>query len=653
MFKYIKNHKHKKGFTFIELIVVIAVIAVLVLLALPRFIGQVDKAEMAQIKNDVKVVESIVADYLVGHNDLSEIGDEVSDLPENDLYNTRGEVSIANPIKAGPYRLLSEEILNKAKTNLDGDFYSNEEGVAYYHDTSGSGDGGNEVDDDFATVPDVPEGYDVTKDWNEVPDGSDGAYPEWTDQSLFEWEIEPDGSATITYYIGMKVTPQITDVVIPEHIEVDGTQHRVKKIGKSAFLKQAIGGSLNTVHIPNTVEEIGPSAFYSVNGGGGHINSIYIGKNVNTIASSAFGGTNFETLVTPIALNTLGEGLYNWSNDSGLKSVNMYYSTQLELIPTGTFSRTPLEEVIFPKNLKELGSGAFSQTKLEEITIPNTVTKMSSDTFMGSENLEYVYFEDLSNVPSVEGYDANPNNRAYSLTFYNDLLKPTFKQPYNIDQNTNTLIGYWHDGQPRDIVIPSEVKGVTVKHIDSHVFSKKSSTDYTVAGLLTSWDAQVMDSVTIPSTVETIGAQAFMNHEGEFPKGVFFEGETIRRIDSQAFFGIATKHIDLPNSIESLGSAVFNASKLETVTLSTKLTTISDGLFASSNLTSIDLHEGITSIGRSSFAGTQLSEITIPNSVESIGENAFANTNITEVTIPSHVDVHPDAFDAGVIIHRN
>jgi type IV pilus assembly protein PilA len=61
--------KRNKGFTLIELIVVIAVIAVLVLLATPKFLDYTRDAKIAQIKNDIKVAEEVVEEYLIKNND--------------------------------------------------------------------------------------------------------------------------------------------------------------------------------------------------------------------------------------------------------------------------------------------------------------------------------------------------------------------------------------------------------------------------------------------------------------------------------------------------------------------------------------------------------------------------------------------------------
>ena len=56
--------KLKKGFTIIELIVVVAILGTLVLLAGPKLLGYVEKAELARIQHDVKVIENKMAEVI-------------------------------------------------------------------------------------------------------------------------------------------------------------------------------------------------------------------------------------------------------------------------------------------------------------------------------------------------------------------------------------------------------------------------------------------------------------------------------------------------------------------------------------------------------------------------------------------------------------
>lgn len=62
--------RNKRGFTLIELIVVIVILGILVLLAMPKFMGYVEKARLANIQHDIKVAENKVEEYLIKYNKL-------------------------------------------------------------------------------------------------------------------------------------------------------------------------------------------------------------------------------------------------------------------------------------------------------------------------------------------------------------------------------------------------------------------------------------------------------------------------------------------------------------------------------------------------------------------------------------------------------
>lgn len=125
----VKQLKVKEGFTVIELIVVIAILGILVLLAMFAFNGYTEKARIAQIKNDVKVAEGVVAEYLMNNNSLpdtwtpSNPKDSVSDI-----YDTRG---LVDEVEDGDYRLVPKSEFN---TRLPGNFHANNNGKVYYED---------------------------------------------------------------------------------------------------------------------------------------------------------------------------------------------------------------------------------------------------------------------------------------------------------------------------------------------------------------------------------------------------------------------------------------------------------------------------------------------------------------------------------------
>lgn len=140
-----QENKLKAGFTLIELIVVMAIIAILVLLAAPRFLNKTQQAKDTKITNDIKVVESLVEEYLIKHDKLDSTWTEKMPVAGDNLYDTTGPLGTSGTVEAGSYRLLDSEILEPANTQLGGKFYGNDKGRVYYEDdkaTPSAGDNG-------------------------------------------------------------------------------------------------------------------------------------------------------------------------------------------------------------------------------------------------------------------------------------------------------------------------------------------------------------------------------------------------------------------------------------------------------------------------------------------------------------------------------
>ena len=125
-----------------------------------------------------------------------------------------------------------------------------------------------------------------------------------------------------------------------------------------------------------------------------------------------------------------------------------------------------------------------------------------------------------------------------------------------------------------------------------------------------------MTSVTIPSSVTSIGGRAFSGCTG-------------------------LTSVTIPNSVTSIGDYAFSGcTGLTSVTIPNSVTGIGDGAFRDcAGLTSITIPNSVTSIGEYWFSGCAgLKSISIPNSVISIGESAFEKcTGLTNATIPNSV----------------
>ena len=163
--------------------------------------------------------------------------------------------------------------------------------------------------------------------------------------------------------------------------------------------------------------------------------------------------------------------------------------------------------------------------------------------------------------------------------------------------------------------------------IDSFVFSA-----YTV-----SWEdkpiyneyAQYLKSITLPNSIETIGADAF--------------------------YGTPLTQIVIPDSVTYIAAGAFrNCKNLESVKLSKNTKHIDISACADTAITSIEIPDSINYIEAKAFRNTQLSgKLVIPDSIWEIHSGAFLGTQITEVSIPNKdFYIAPDAFPPGCIITK-
>lgn len=193
----------------------------------------------------------------------------------------------------------------------------------------------------------------------------------------------------------------------------------------------------------------------------------------------------------------------------------------------------------------------------------------------------------------------------------------------------------------------------------------------------------LFNSIVLPSTLKTIGAQAFYNQwaltsvsipskvtkigEGAFsecshiteiniPDGVteiednvFYNanslekitlGNRVTRIGKRAFASTAIQAITIPKSVKSIGESAFERCRyLKNINIPTGVTEIEDSVFSScSELTSITIPKTVTSIGDKAFRYcTKLETLPFSSGVKTIGEYAFSSCGIETLVIPDCV----------------
>ena len=150
-----------------------------------------------------------------------------------------------------------------------------------------------------------------------------------------------------------------------------------------------------------------------------------------------------------------------------------------------------------------------------------------------------------------------------------------------------------------------------------------------------------LKTVEIPASVETIGSYAFKGCSS-LTTVTFEKGSQLKTIgeeyDGGAFSGCsALTRIEIPASVETIESyAFYGCSSLTTVTFEegSQLKTIGGSAFESLRITHIEIPASVETIGSSAFKGcSALTSIEIPASVETIGSSAFKGcSSLTTVT---------------------
>ena len=363
------------------------------------------------------------------------------------------------------------------------------------------------------------------------------------------------------------------------------------------------------------------------------------GTEITAIGDSAFKDkTNLIFVEVPVSVTKIAFGAFSGcsslesislpfvgTNANDVSGPNSYHSVFGEIFGATKYNGSiSYDGYYIPTSLKSveitgqyIRSYAFSGfTGLENIYIGSNVERIADNAFEGCTNLKSVHISDLAawcNI-SFDSTEANP------LIYANNL--------------------YLNEVLLQELIIP---EGVT--EISSFAFSF----------------FKTLKSITIPSTVESIGDDAFYNCTGLTEivfnavnaeilsnGGTFFNagsnsegidvvfGETVVAIPDYLFSNTPNiKNVKIGSNVTSIGKYAFSdCSGLTEISIPNSVTSIGESAFSGcSSLTSIVIPDSVTSIGDYSFSGcSSLTSITIPSEVTSIGESAFSDcTGLTEI----------------------
>ena len=433
----------------------------------------------------------------------------------------------------------------------------------------------------------------------------------------------------------------------------------VTSIGKWAF-KGCSG--LTSLTIPSSVTSIGIAAFEGCSG----LTSLTLLSGVTSIGNSAFSGcSGLTSLTIPSSVTSIGESAF--VDCSGLTSLTIL-SGVTEIGNYAFSGCSGLTSLALPSSVTSIGDWAFEDCSgLTSLTIPSSVTSIGESAFKGCSGLTSIYAY-LVKIPKLGsnvftgcdakncilyvpkgtiddylvsefGYFENIVDDGLLTTQVTIKLDEAGTLPDRIGENQKNLI--------TNLKIVGKINGTDLKFIremagrdfnrkktkgklsildlseakivaggDAYVgYGENNYTSYDMLGDFAFQGCSGLTSLTIPSSVTSIGYCAFASCSG-------------------------LKSLTIPSSVTSIGIAAFeDCSGLTSLTIPSGVTSISNFAFQDcSGLTSLTLPSSVTSIGDRAFEDCSgLTSLTIPSGVTSIGDNAFRVSGLTSLTIPSSV----------------
>lgn len=427
---------------------------------------------------------------------------------------------------------------------------------------------------------------------------------------------------------------KLKHISLPDSVDV---------IGQAAF---ADCTSLIEIQMPTNMSSIGESAF----SGCTSLIECIIPEGVTSIEEKLFHGcVNLESLSLPSTLISLSGAFYNCGKLTrlNLTDINIW----LRLTPSNVsgflggqhpFSDSPggdiyvngelLTDLVIPNNILKINGYLFQNcTSLRSLTIGSRVTEIGDSAFNGCRNLSSITF---SKSTTKYGNYAFYDTGITEITITENMA------------NANTGYGLFASCINLSKVIIQE--GVTM--IPVAMFGGGESIG-----------CENLTSVTIPTSVKTIGRNAFKLakrlrtielHDnvttigsGAFKGCISMEEivlpQNLTVIERDLFDGCTSlKSMIIPNSVTEIQSNAFSRCRsLNSITLSDNLKTIGSSAFAEcKSLEYISIPYGVKEIPYMAFQASGLKQIQLPETIETLGYAAISACELTFITLPSSIN---------------
>ncbi|UKK51363.1 leucine-rich repeat protein [Prevotella sp. E13-17] len=373
--------------------------------------------------------------------------------------------------------------------------------------------------------------------------------------------------------------------------------------------------------------------------------SVELGPKVTTINPYLFSeNSKLENLTIGSGVTTIGEYAFNrcgtyWDDEThqGVENLVVTMGSNVTTIGAYAFEEcSKLKSVTLPSTLTTIGNEAFYLTGLTSISIPASVTSIGDLAFQSCDNMTSITIEDSETPLSLAG--------TYSE-------RPLWNPATTIYIGRNLTLTGDDVNYPLLSEATSVELGPKVTTINPYLFSENSK----------------LENLTIGSGVTTIGEYAFYGcgtywddetHQG-VENLVVTMGSNVTSIGANAFKNCGKlKSVTLPSTLTTIGSAAFHYTGLTSISIPASVTSIGDFAFQyCDNMTSITIEDSETPL---SLAGTYSERpLWNPATTIYIGRNLTLTgedvnypllENATSVEFGPQVTVIPNYLFSGVTL---
>ena len=437
-------------------------------------------------------------------------------------------------------------------------------------------------------------------------------------------------------------------------------------------IPQSIFGYSNAgpaVTIPEGITSIGANAF----NGCEHLTAVTIPSTVTAIGNYAFYGCTNLTTVNYNA-SEVGSIYYVFTN-CGTEGPGMTvnFGATVTTIPYGIFDKiSAVKNVTIAEGVKKISGSAVSSTGIQSITIPSTVTSIDSSAFYGNTSLTEIIFNavNCNIVGSKTPFECTEYTSNSTAVIGEGVTTVPSRLFQGMSKLTSVTIGpdvttisdyaFMNCTGLTSITIPAKVTniynyafmnctGITemtynatnCRLYDNALYNFGSDNGFSAVfgeGITEIPDRILEDnsrlkSVSLPSTLETIGRYAF---SGTGITGTLTIPDKVATIDECAFKGIGITSLTLGKAVKTLGYNCFkNCADLELITIdSVALNDTRSPLEGEGTSFRVTINDSVTNLAKLFYSNARLTgAVVIPDSVTTIAEEEFYGcSGITSLT---------------------